>query len=257
MTIVTRASFPRVDDQQATAKPSEESHPLHVFQPRPLTLQNSSPVIFPCLDGEQRDESESKSRRARELRLERELAEKAETVMAEAREQGREQGHAEGLSQGQVEGLEQGRAQAEEELKSLQESLNGIITSLTNARAELSAALELDIAEVVLALAGQLAGGAITVEPERIVELARQGLDLVAESDVITIKAAAGPASLLREEQEALSSSANVASLRIVEDPSLEPEGCTVESELGRVDLRVSQRLESARDLLNLVRNED
>lgn len=257
MPSVTQALFERVDDPERAKKPAEEAHPLHVFRPRPLTLQSSSPMIFPSLDSGPQVESGVQRRKARELKREQELAARAEATMAEARDRGREEGYAEGLSQGQAEGLEQGRAQAAEELKNLTEMLQTVLQSLTNARQELSTSLELDLSEMVLLLAGQLAAGAVTIDPERIVELARQGLNLVAESDVVTIRAATGPVALLREAHGALQTAANVESLRIVEDPTLEPDGCIVESEMGRVDMRVSQRLEAARDLLNSVRNED
>jgi flagellar biosynthesis/type III secretory pathway protein FliH len=256
MPLITKAPFPRVENHHSS-KPSEDSHPLFPFQPRPLRIQSSSPMVFPSLDPGPRVESGVQRRRAREQQRERELSLRAEAVIAEAREQGREQGYAEGVTRGQAEGLEQGRAQAAEELSRLKEALQNVMTSLANAREEIATTLELDLSEIVLTLSGALAAGAIAAEPRRIIDLARQGLNLVAESDRVTIRAASIQAELLRDELEALSTAVNVSSLRIVEDPTLEPEGCIVESDMGRVDLRVSQRLEAARDLLNSVRNED
>lgn len=209
-------------------------------------------VIFPDLDAPVVAEEADLAA----LKRQRERDQQHAAVLDEARKRGFAQGYAEGLEQGRAEGLEQARAAAQAERTELEAELRAVLGSLARAREELLVSVELDLAEIVLTLAGELGGGALEVEPARVVELARQGMNLLAESDTITLRAAAGPAALLRGAQAALVAETGAAALRVAEDPGLETTGCVVESELARVDLRVSQRLKAARDLLTKSRGE-
>lgn len=256
MARVVPMAFPVVEAQSPQKEPSRPK-PLLPWETRSVQLKSQSKPLFPDTNGARHDDRRQQRRQEIEAQQEQELAEKVATAVAEGHEQGHEQGREQGHEQGYAEGLEQGQAAAQQEVDQLKATLRGAIEVLTSSREEMLSALETDLAELVLILASQLAGGAIDVEPARIVELARQGMHLLAESDSLTIRAASTTSALLREEQNGLSTALNTSSLRIVEDPTLEPEGCIVESELGRVDLRVSQRLQAARDLLSSVRNED
>ncbi len=256
MALIVKSAFPNLEelDREVPTRPD----PLAVFSPTPIQLRGSdSGGLFPDLDGHRVDEGRHLRRQALEQRRADELAEKVARALEEARQQGLEEGRTAGFEEGRAEGVEQGHSDASKEAELLRAQLVAAVESLTRAREELTASLEIDQAEVALRLAGELAAGAIDVEPERIVELARQGTQMLAESDTIAIRAAVGPAVLLREAQASLAQAVNISSLRIVEDPSLDPNGCIVESDFGRVDLRVSQRLATARELLKSLRNED
>lgn len=255
MTHVVPLLFPVVDDQgrQREERPKQ----LLPWAVRSMQIEASASQLFPDADGSRLGEQQQQQLHEQEERREKKLAELADTVRAAAQDEGRECGYAEGHEQGYAEGLEKGHNDAQQELEQLKGTLRATIEALTLARDATFAAVETDLAELVITLASQLAAGAVDVEPTRVIELARQGMNLLADSDTMTIRAAEAPAALLREEQRALATALNVASLRIVEDPTLDPEGCIVESEFGRVDLRVSQRLQAARDLLTSVRNEE
>ncbi len=191
-----------------------------------------------------------------EQQLEQAAAVKAEETLTAARKKGFAQGYSEGLEEGKAEGAARGLAAAQEEVDELRESLRASVESLARAREELLASMELDLSEIVLNLAAELAAGALEVEPERIVELARSGMRLLAESDTVNLRAASGPAALLREAAESLEAGTGGAQISVSEDPGLEITGCVVESELARVDMRISQRLAAARDLLKRTRGE-
>lgn len=255
MARVVPLAFPVVEDQQHHREKRPE--PLLPWAVQSMQIESSTNQPFPDADGSRLEEQRRRQLRELEERREKELTDQAEAVMAAAQKEGKELGYAEGREQGYAEGLEAGHSEAPLEVEQLKETLRATLEALTQARETTFAAVETDLAEIVVTLAGQLAAGAIDVEPSRVIELARQGMNLLADSDAMTIRAAEAPAALLREEQQALATALNVSSLRIVEDPTLTPEGCVVESELGRVDLRISQRLQAARDLLASVRNED
>ena len=258
MSAVRQMTFPKVELSQEEAAPARRE-PHSPWQAKPLKVEGAgSNVLFPDLDGnKQAPQSLLRRHKAMEQKREKELEQKVAAIMAEAQVKGREAGYQEGLAQGHAEGLEKGREQAQAELEELANALESALATLVNARQELVASMEMDLVESTVDLAGSLAGGALEVEPERVVELARQGMALLAESDQISIRAIPLQAALIREAQNSLAASLNVTSLRVVEDPSLETEGCVVESDLGRVDMRVSQRLQAARELLRTVRNED
>jgi flagellar assembly protein FliH len=217
-----------------------------------VCLPSLDRAVFPDLDISAVPDVRDHADPERQLELDRRLA----AVTSEARKHGLESGYAEGFAQGTAEGLRQGRATAESERAALVADLRAALTALAGARNELLVTLELDMAEVTLALAAELAGGAIDAEPGRVVELARQGVSLLAESDSIVLRAAPGPAALLREAQAALGEMTTTAAVRVVEDPDLETTGCVVESELARVDQRVSHRLKAARGLITKSRGE-
>jgi flagellar biosynthesis/type III secretory pathway protein FliH len=237
MPMILPFAFPNARD----AGPGRARGPAAAWPANALPLEPVSPLVFPRVDsaGQRAPAEPSSGDRAA---LEEAVAKSAAEAMAKARTAGFEQGRAEGSAVG--------RAEAKREIEELRATLRGAIEALARSRDDVLAAAELDLAEIVLTLAGDLAAGAVSAEPARVVELARQGMGLLSESDAISIRAAARPAALLREEQAALVKAVNLSSLRIIEDPSLAPEGCVVESSLGRVDLRVSQRLQAARELL-------
>lgn len=248
-------SFPTVE----ALEEEQKRDPLEPWKAKSLKLRKADRLFFPDINGSEETQhlNELQRRKLAEEKYEQELAQQAAVVLEEARQQGLQQGLAQGVEQGKAEGFEQGQAQAQQEVEQLRIELQETLKSLVSARQDLIAAAELDLSEITLNLAAILAGSAIEAEPSRVVDLARQAMNLLAESDVITIRASKDPAQLLREEQEALKTMTDVATLRIVEDPGMGADGCVVESNLGRVDMRVTQRIQSARDLLNTIRNED
>lgn len=238
-------AFESIDSPSPTPLPDPRSpHPTpQPWTPEPAHPPATDEVLFPDLDRGNEDEG-----------AQRERDELLAAELKGARERGWAQGHAEGFEQGRAEGLERGRVAAGEELEAQGEQLRAAVESLTRARQELLGALELDLAEVALGLAAELAGGALELEPERVIELARQGVRLLVEADAITLRAAPATTAPLREAIAELAAGASASSVTVVEDPELAPGGCLVESELGRVDLRVSERLAPARKLLEKVR---
>lgn len=242
MPVVLPLEFPSVQGgaaarAQATAAP-------WLLDERPA--QPVTPLVFPRI-GPASPQGPAEAAQVDRAAIEAAIARDAAEAMKKARTAGFEQGRAEGLAAG--------RAEAAREVEKLRATLQGALGALERSRLDVVTSAEQDLAEIVLQLAGDLAAGALSVEPARVIELARQGMGLLSESDAISIRAAAPLASVLREEQGALAKAVNLSSLRIIEDAALAPEGCVVESTLGRVDLRVSQRLQAARDLLRSARD--
>lgn len=247
---IRQTSFLGIDAAPATDRERELTivdWQLGAVQPPGL-----SRVLFDDLD----QPSGEGERRRVEHRFEQESALRLEQELATARKKGFAQGYTEGLEEGKTEGASRGLAAAQGELEAHRTTVRETVESLSRAREELLTTLELDLSEIVLTLASELAAGAVEAEPERVVELARQGMSLLAESDTINLRAAPAPAALLREAVDKLKAGTAVTEISVSEDPGLEAAGCIVESELARIDLRVSQRLVAARDLLSRTRGE-
>lgn len=173
-----------------------------------------------------------------------------------ARAEGLAAGKAEGLAAGKAEGLKKGRAEARAEVEAAKAALAAATESLVRARAQIAEGLELDMAEIALGLAAALAGGALAVEPARVAELARQAVSILAEADSITLRASEDVAPFLREASASLQAAGAGQTVTVAVDPALEAGGCVVESDLARVDLRVSQRIAEARELVASARGE-
>lgn len=177
-------------------------------------------------------------------------------IEEQARAAGREAGFATGMAEGRKEGLAQGRAAAGSELEAARALLAEATGQLAAARQALAEVHEADMAEIALRLAGEVAGGAIAVEPERVAALAREAVSLLADADSITLRVGVELLPIMQEAVESLENLSGAASVVVVGDQTLDGGACIVESDLARVDLRVEQRLGSARELLASARGE-
>jgi flagellar assembly protein FliH len=255
MTLVRKVQFAEV----GARTPAPAASDAQPWQAQPLSVPQARAAVFP--DRDQRDVPEDQGvpqPHRRELEQARaECQQQCEELRLEAQQQGHSEGFQAGKAEGRELGLAEGRAAAQAELDQVRTELQSALAALIEARQRMLLDLELDLSELVILLAGELAGGAVEAEPERVVELARQALALLTEGEVITLRAAPGPAAVLRQAEETLAATVAGASLRIIDDGSLSPEGCLVECELGRVDQQVQQRLKAARDLVRFVRQED
>lgn len=242
-TSVKPLTFPSVTGDATL--PGSDQTVRKPWQATELTTRKAADGPFLNLDGPKPEET---------------IRERMEAVVKKAQAQAREEafakGLSEGLAQGKAEGFKQGHAEALEAAAEREEALRTATEELLRARQDLMDDLEFDLAQMAMDIAESLAIGALEVEPQRIVALARQALSMVAEADIITLRAAPSVVPVLRDEAEKLGTVASTATIRIVEDPKLEGPACVVESELARVDLQVSQRLAAARELVASARGE-
>jgi len=113
----------------------------------------------------------------RAARFEAELRALREEAREQARREGWQSGFDSGREEGLAQGLEEGRLAAAEESerqrRELLEPLAGLAGEFSGALARLDEEMAADLAELALAVGGQLAGEALEAHPQQVAELVR------------------------------------------------------------------------------------
>jgi flagellar assembly protein FliH len=176
----------------------------------------------------------------------RELETPLATAHAEAeriRVQAREQGYVEGRGAG----LDETREQLGAALRALAEASAGI-EALRIATAE---AVERDAVELALALAEKIIAGALTLEPERVVDVVRGALRRLGERRRVTILVSPEDLDAVRAASDGFA-----AELGGIEHCDVQAErrvgrgGAIVRTEEGQIDACVETQLARARELV-------
>jgi len=149
------------------------------------------------------------------------------------------------------EGYEAGRAEA---LAALSPALEALQTAVAAAREERIAAadqLEVHGVELALFLSEKILGGALAVEPERVVEAVRGALRGIVERERVTVLVHPADLELVREAMDELR-----ATLGGIEHCEVQAErrvgrgGAIVRTQDGDVDARVETKLQRAREVI-------
>ena len=150
-----------------------------------------------------------------------------------------------------AEGYEAGRAEA---LAALSPALEALQTAVAAAHEERIAAadqLEIHSVELALFLAEKVVGGAIAVEPDRVVEAVRGSLRGIVERERVTVLVHPEDLELVREAMEEMR-----ATLGGIEHCEVQAErrvgrgGCIVRTPTGDVDACVETKLERATEVV-------
>ncbi len=178
---------------------------------------------------------------------------RARSIMAEARERSaalieralagvaqlEEQARQEGLAAGYKEGMERGLSEA----RSLCEDLQKQQEEVQEHYREVLASTDRELAEASLGLAERIVGDIISLEPERVVEMARAVISQLSDEACIRLRTHSDYASILEmRRQELLAASPGITSVEVVADESLSP-GVVVEGKWGYVDSTLHAQL--------------
>jgi flagellar assembly protein FliH len=159
-----------------------------------------------------------------------------------------------GAAEGRAEGLAAVRAEAEAALAVLAQALS----SVEQARSELLAALERDTAELAIRLSEQIVAGALSVQPERVVDVVRGALLRLAERDRVTVIVNPDDLALLRESAPSLQSElGGIVHLAVQSDRRITRGGAIARTESGEIDVDVRAQLERAREIVAAALRED
>ena len=163
----------------------------------------------------------------------------AEQVRAQARLAGEAEGRAEGIAAAQ--------AQAGPALAALSQAIG----AFEGLRAELVAELEREAAELAVRIAEQIVAGAIEVQPERVVDVARGALRRLADRHRVTILVNPSDLELLSEAVDRLQSElGGIEHLDVQADRRIERGGAIVRTPSGEIDTTIAAQLETARELI-------
>ena len=105
-----------------------------------------------------------------------------------------------------------------------------------------------EIFEMSLAVAEELAGGAIDTDPERIIAIVIQALEMLGTDQPVRVILNPSVYDALRK-RGLIEKISSKGGLTLVPEPKLTDTGCVIESPMGRVDARVQSRLRQLRRL--------
>jgi flagellar assembly protein FliH len=150
-----------------------------------------------------------------------------------------------------AEGYEAGRAEARAEIEPAAVALQQAILAVQADVVERADWLEAHAVDLGLFLAEKVLGGALAVQPERVVETVRGTLRGIVERERITILVSPDDLDLVRDSMSEI-----VGSLGGIEHCEVQAErrvgrgGCVVRTSDGDVDARIETKLQRAREVI-------
>ena len=150
-----------------------------------------------------------------------------------------------------TEGFEQGRAEAAAALAPALQALETAAAAVHAERLAASERLEAHAVDLGLFLAERVIGGALAVEPERVVEAVRGALRAVVERERVTVLVNPADLDLVRDAMDGLR-----ATLGGIEHTEVQAErrvtrgGAILRTQDGDVDARVETKLQRAREVV-------
>ena len=177
------------------------------------------------------------------------VADVLSAAWAEA-EQVRAQARAAGEAEGYAAGLDAARAQAEPALVALVAAAR----ELGGLRDALVGALEQDAVELALSLSEQMVAGALDIQPERVVDVARGALRRIAERHRVTLVVNPDDLELVSDAAGRLSGElGGIDHLDVQADRRVGRGGAIARTEEGEIDVTVAAQLQSAREIVAAV----
>lgn len=159
----------------------------------------------------------------------------------------KKQAYREGFQQGSREGFEkgyrEGMAKAEEEASDIRSQARDVLAQAEKLRRNTIESLEMEIIDLAREISEKLLSAQLTMDREVILGVASESLRLV--SDRLNVVLYINPAELElveRKMDELKSLLPARGQLQVVSDSTVQPGGCKVETELGRVDATMETR---------------
>lgn len=174
-----------------------------------------------------------------------------ERLKAEARRQARDEGYAEGHEAGYAAGRAQALESAKAEFLARQETLlsalNAMMSGFEQSKDDLLDRARHDILELAVAVAERITRRTAVVDCLAAVENAKAAVLLVTDESDIVIRINAADREAMREYAACLAESFDRRRhIKIVEDPSIGPGGCLIETPSTRVDATIDWQLREA-----------
>jgi flagellar assembly protein FliH len=151
-----------------------------------------------------------------------------------------------------AEGYDAGRAEA---LASLSPALEALHTAVSAAQAERMAAadqLEIHAVDLAMFLAEKVLGGALAVEPGRVVEAVRGALRGIVERERVTVLVHPEDLELVREAMDEMRATlGGIEHCEVQAERRVSRGGAIVRTQDGDVDARVETKLQRAREVVS------
>jgi flagellar assembly protein FliH len=174
------------------------------------------------------------------------IADVLSAVRAEA-----EQIRAQAWAAGEAEGRAAGLAAAQAEAKPALEALSASARAISELRDQVVAEVEQDAVEMALRLAEQILAGVLSVEPERVIDVARNALRHLTERRRVTLVVNPADLELVSECVEQLQSElGGIEHLGVQADRRVAPGGVVASTDAGDIDTGIDTQLGRARELM-------
>jgi flagellar assembly protein FliH len=167
-------------------------------------------------------------------------------ALAEADEV-RAQARAMGEAEGRAAGIAAARAEAEPALAALAAAVQGI----EQLRDHLIADLELDAVELAFQLCEQILAGVLSVQPERVVDVARNALRHLADRRQVTLVVNPDDLGVMADSVDVLQSQlGGIEHLAVQSDRRVARGGAIARTDSGEIDSGVDTQLQRAREIV-------
>jgi flagellar biosynthesis/type III secretory pathway protein FliH len=148
---------------------------------------------------------------------------------------------------GTAHGQETGRAQAAEEARAAIATMRDLIESSRSERRTIVDGAEPEVVKLALSIAERILHREIEVAPNVVLGMVRAGLARLSGREKVTVRVNPGDLATMREHREAFQNTADVESLRIVEDQRVDRGGVVIETESGTIDAKIGTQLREVR----------
>jgi len=175
------------------------------------------------------------------LRRAMDEAEQIRTIAEAERERLCEETLAQSRKEGYAEGYGKGVAEAE----ALKQEAQRLCEETLAERERTYAAIEPEMVELTLGIIKKLLGNAVSLCPQTVVNLIRQGLAEATITGTLTVRVAKADYEIVAAEKETLSAAAEGVEIELVRDVSLAPSDCIIETPFGNIDCSLDGQYES------------
>lgn len=159
---------------------------------------------------------------------------------------------------GQAEGRAEGLAAAREESAPVLEALARAVQSVEEARSEVITAIERDAVDLSLRLCEQILAGVLSVQPERVLDVARGTLRRLADRHRVTVVVNPADLELLREAAAGLKVElGGIEHIEVQADRRIARGGAIARTDSGEIDATIDAQLLTARELVVAALSED
>lgn len=184
-----------------------------------------------------------------------EIIRQAQTEGEQIKQQAYRDAFDKGRSEGSDEGYREGMARAEEEAAAIRAQAAEVLDQAEKIRRRTLEDLEQEIVDLARDIAERLLSAHLAIEPETVLNMAKESLHMVADRLNVVLYIDPTELELVKSKKEELQSLLPArAELQVIADSLIQPGGCRVETEQGRVDATMEARREA---LLKALYGED
>lgn len=168
-------------------------------------------------------------------------------ILEGARTEGLQSGHDEGFKQGLEKGLEQFKQTTKHSL----ENLSQIIEEVILQREKIIKNTEKDIVDMAFAIAEKVIDAEIQGDNDAVASSVKKALGKVVSDSRIKLKIAPQDYEAIKDNIDVIAGKSGVScAIDVVADSNISPGGCLVDTDAGRIDVRISAQLEELRNSL-------